>query len=125
MMDHMNVGFRRHMFKLPRALGRRRVASLAGRARTIMDGLTEQHRTLHRFVVAELARAARPLTPELIAEQLGLAPDEVAGLIDDLGEKKALIARDASGAITWGYPVTVDETPHRLCFESGDRLFAA
>jgi hypothetical protein len=124
-MEHMNVGLRRHMVKLPRAIGRRRVASLADRARAIMDGLTEQHRTLHHFLVAELPRSAKPLSPEGIADQLGLSAQRVAGLIDDLGDKKALIARDADGAVTWGYPVTVDDTPHRLCFEGGDRLFAA
>lgn len=125
MVDLMNLGLGRHMLRLPAVIGRRRVASVADQARVIMDGLTEQHRTLHRFLVAELPRAAKPLMPDVIADRLGLTPERVVELIDDLGDKKALIARAANGAITWAYPVTVADTPHQLTFENGDRLFAA
>jgi hypothetical protein len=124
-MDWMDVGVWRLMLRLPAVIGRRRVAAVADKATAIMGEFTEEHRALHRFVVAELPRAGAPLTIERLAQDRWLPPATVKQLLDDLGEKKALIARDDSGAVDWAFPVTVAETPHRLSFNSGERLYAA
>ena len=29
------------------------------------------------------------------------------------------------GAVTWAYPVTVDQTPHHLTFNTGEKIYAA
>lgn len=124
-MDWMNVGVWRLMLRLPAAIGRRRVATVAAKATAIMSELTEEHRGLHRFVVAELPRAGAPLTIERLAEQRSLPPATIKQLLDDLGDKKALIGRDDSGAVVWAFPMTVAQTPHHLSFTSGERLYAA
>ncbi|MDH3753150.1 MAG: hypothetical protein OEU32_04685 [Acidimicrobiia bacterium] len=121
----MNVGLWRVMLRLPARIGRWRVASVATRAEAIMDGLSDDHRALHRFIVVELPRAGAPLTIDGLAEQRGLPPATVRQLLDDLGARKALIARDDHGAVVWAYPITVSKTPHRLSFKSGERLYAA
>jgi len=33
--------------------------------------------------------------------------------------------RNARGEVTWAYPVTVDHTPHRVTFSSGEQIYAA
>lgn len=124
-MEWMNVGVWRLMLRLPEAIGRRRVAAVAAKAAAIMAEFTDEHRGLHRFVVAELPRAGEALTIERLAEERSLPPATVKQLLDDLGEKKALIARDDNGAVVWAFPMTVTETPHGLSFKSGERLYAA
>lgn len=121
----MNVGVRRRMLSVPRFIGRRRVAAVAQQARGVMAELSDEHRRLHRHVVAELLRSGGPLTPAMLAEQLDLTTAEISRLLDGLAAKKALIARTEHGAVLWAYPVTAAETPHRLRFRSGERLYAA
>ena len=53
------------------------------------------------------------------------ASERVLGILDELEAKKAFLFRDGRGAVVWAYPVTAAETPHRLFFKSGDRLYAA
>lgn len=125
MVDHMNVGFRRHVLKLPAAVGRRRVRALTDRARSIMAELSDEDRSLHLFLATQLPLVGLPLTPAWIGGQRDIAAAVVAEQLDRLGQRKALIARNAVGDVTWVYPVTVDSTPHHLTFESGDRLDAA
>jgi hypothetical protein len=33
--------------------------------------------------------------------------------------------RNEQGSVTWAYPVTVDQTPHRVTFSSGEQVYAA
>ncbi len=121
----MRVGVRRHMLSLPMAIGRRRVSAFADQARSVIGGLSALERRLHRFLVAELTRAGEPLTPDAVAEALDLSREDVVRMLDALGARKALIARNADGAVTWAYPVTVTPTAHHLRFRSGERLYAA
>lgn len=124
-VDHMNLGLQRHMLKLPAAVGRRRVAAVAKQARTVMEELSDEDRDLHRFLVTELPVVGAPLTTEWIGGKRGVPASDVAEQLDELGERKALIARNNDGDVTWTYPVTVEATAHHLSFRSGDRLYAA
>jgi hypothetical protein len=87
--------------------------------------LSEQHRSAHHFVVGELPRVGEPLSPQAVAESLQLPLARVIEILDELEAKKAFLFRDAQGAVVWAYPVTVEETPHRLSSRSGGRLYAA
>ena len=33
--------------------------------------------------------------------------------------------RNSQGAVTWAYPVTVEPTPHRVAFSTGEEVYAA
>ena len=125
MVEHMKVGLQRHMLKLPAAVGRRRAGAVAMQARTVRDELSDENLDLHRFLITELPIVGAPLTANWIAEKRGVATSNVATQLDDLGDRKALIARNADGDVTWTYPVTVEPTAHHLSFRSGDRLYAA
>ena len=124
-VDHMNVGWQRHMLRLPAAVGRRRAAAVAKRARSIMEELSDENRALHRFLVTELPVVGAPLTTEWIGGERGVPASNVAEQLDELGERKALIARNRDGDVTWAYPVAVEPTAHHLSFRSGERLYAA
>lgn len=125
MVDRVNVGLQRHMLKLPAAVGRWRVSSVAKRAGTIMGELSDENRALHRFLVTALPVVGAPLTTEWIGNRRDIPASRVAEQLDDLGQRKALIARNVDGHVTWAFPVTVEPTKHHLSFRSGDRLYAA
>jgi hypothetical protein len=53
-----------------------------------------------------------------IAQVTGLAPQDVSAILADL-------VRDPEGNVSWAFPVTTSETPHRLRFSTGEKIFGA
>ncbi len=47
------------------------------------------------------------------------------GLSHALEKHMTFVFRNEQGAVTWAYPVTVDRTPHRVAFSTGERVYAA
>ncbi len=79
MKDRALLGLGRHMIPLPRMLWQRRIKSQARKIRASLGFMSQDHRRVHHFVVAELPRAGEPLGPETIAQKLDrLAMVEVA-----------------------------------------------
>ena len=87
--------------------------------------MTPDHQLVRDFVVRELPRLNTPLSPETIATAVRLPIDRVRSLLDDLEHAMTFLFRNAAGAVTWAYPVTVDQTPHQVTFSSGEKLYAA
>ena len=87
--------------------------------------MTPEHHQVRNFVVSELPRAGKALQPEYIALKLGLPLDLVAHILDDLEKHLVFLFRNPLGEVAWAYPVTVDETPHRVTFSSGEKIYAA
>ncbi len=87
--------------------------------------MTGDHHLVRNFVVRELPRAGVPLWPESIAERLGLPIEKVQAILEDLEKHMTFLFRNREGAVAWAYPVTVDPTPHRVSFSTGEQLFAA
>ncbi len=125
MSDWLKVGVWRHLLRIPPNISKRRLAGLADRAQTEAGSLSEEHRAVHHFVVQELPRVGGPLSPDAVADRLDLPRERVVEILDELEAKKAFLFRDDRGAVVWAYPVTAAETPHRLYFKSGERLYAA
>jgi hypothetical protein len=87
--------------------------------------MTRDHHRVRDFAVLELPRAGRPLPPAYFAGRLGLPLQRVASILDELEAGMTFLFRDGAGAVTWAYPVTVDPTPHRVTFETGEQVYAA
>ncbi len=87
--------------------------------------MTEAHHRVRDFAVLELTRSEKPLPPERIAQALQLSQARVVEILDDLEQRKTFLFRNAQGSVTWAYPVTVDPTPHRLSFSTGEQVYAA
>ena len=120
MDDNLLLGLWRYLLPVPRAIWQRQVG---GRAR--LEFMTEAHHRIRNYVVSELPRAGKPLAPDLIAGTLNLPLPVVTGLLDDLEKHMTFLVRNAQGAVTWAYPVTVDRTPHQLTFSTGEQVCAA
>ena len=87
--------------------------------------MSEAHHLVRYFVVREMPRIGRPIEPALISEELKLPPDRVNTILDDLEQNLFFLFRNEQGAVAWAYPVTVEETPHHLTFDTGEQLYAA
>jgi hypothetical protein len=87
--------------------------------------MSAEHHQIRRFVVTELPRRGVALGPPAISEALQLPVTRVSEILDDLERNLFFLARNEEGDVSWAYPVTVDETPHRVSFSTGERLYAA
>jgi hypothetical protein len=56
---------------------------------------------------------------------LPLTTAQVSLILDELEKNLFFLVRDEQGSVIWAYPVTVGPTPHRLSFNSGEKLYAA
>ncbi len=77
------------------------------------------------LVVAYREMAGRPLTPAELAKAAGVTPERADTLLTDLHRHLFFLVRDADGNVAWAFPVTVDPTPHRVTFSTGERLSGA
>jgi len=121
----MLLGFKNHMVPIPPFLWRRAIRKEAAGAKTSLARLTPEHRRVRDFVVKELPAAGAALTAERIAAGVDLHADEVTPLIEDLERAMTFLYRSSGADVTWAYPGTVDSTPHRVTFGSGEQLNAA
>jgi len=87
--------------------------------------MSRDHHAIRDFVVRELPRQARPLSPIQIAEVTGLGLQNVSAILAELERNLFFLVRDSHGDVSWGFPVTTSETPHRLAFSTGERIFGA
>jgi len=120
------VGIWKYLLPVPRSVWQGQVAKSARHA---SEGglafMSEDHHRVRDFVVVELPRFARPLSAALIAERVNLPLDRVTGILTDLEKHMTFLYRNPQGEVTWAYPVTVDHTPHRVTFSSGEQIYAA
>ncbi|MCG6927774.1 MAG: hypothetical protein LJF30_21020 [Acidobacteria bacterium] len=109
----------------PEATWEVRLAQAPEEFRKVLAFMSPDHHLVRYYVVLELPRAGRPLTPGAIAEALGLPEPRVRIVLEELERNLFFLVRNDDGAVTWAFPVTVAETPHHLSFSTGERLDAA
>jgi len=118
--DSLLLGVWRYLLPVPRPIWQSQV-----RGDAELDFMSEEHHNVRDFVVLELPRVGRPLTPEFIAQELNLPLPRVAGILDDLEAHMTFLFRNEQGAVAWAYPVTADRTPHHVTFSTGEQIYAA
>jgi len=124
MKDRLLLGVGRHMIPVPRVLWRRAIAASGRKGRASLGFMSDDHHRVRNFVVAELPRVGAPLSPQAIAAALGLALTRVTTVLDDLEKHLTFLFRNDQGAVTWAYPVTVEATPHRASFSTGEEAYS-
>jgi hypothetical protein len=125
MNDTILLGQGTEILAVPRTEWEKHLAEVPQHMQARLSFMSEAHHAVRYFTVRELARHGAPLTPDFIAGELDLPLDRTQALLDDLEQHLFFLARDEMGAVAWAYPVTVDATPHRLTFSTGERLNAA
>lgn len=127
MKKRIRLGIGRRLFGIPAWLVGMEKKMVRNKARheAAMGFMTGEHRRVHHFAVQELPKAGAPLSPDTIATAVGIARARVDALLDDLERHLTFLYRHKDGRVAWAYPVTVDETPHRLSFSTGEEVYAA
>ena len=87
--------------------------------------MTPDHHRIRDFMVMELPRVAKPITPETIGQSLNMELKLVVSILDELEKNMTFLYRNEQGAVVWAYPVTVEPTPHRITFSTGEQIYGA
>lgn len=103
----------------------RQVAAMPGQVAGLLGFMSPDHHRVRNFVVTALPEVGSPIAPARISQHLGIPPDRVVAILDELEKNLFFLYRDSVGSVAWAYPVTTEETGHRLKFSSGERLWAA
>jgi hypothetical protein len=122
MINTLLLGVWRIMISVPPALWQR---ELAKETQSDLAFMTPDHHIVRDFVVREMPRINTPVSPETIAAGVQLPLERVRSILVELEHKMTFLFRNPAGAVTWAYPVTVDQTPHQVTFSSGEKLYAA
>ncbi len=125
MNDTLLIRRKRRMFRVPAIIWKRNVRSEARRAAERLEFMGPDHHRIRNFVVTGLARVQQPLNPEAIAEGVGLPTEQVGEILEELEAKLTFLYRRDGRNVDWAYPVTAEETPHRVTLDTGERFFGA
>ncbi len=115
----------RYIIKVPPFLWQKQIAKGRRKFEKEQGALSEEYRLIHHFVVRELPRQSKPLSPEFISNEIGFSVDGVKTALDYLEKRMTFLYRNRKGDVVWAYPVTVDKTPHKISFSTGEKLYAA
>ena len=124
MKDGLLLGIGHHMIPIPHLLWPSLVKRDARKIRKGIAFMSEDHHRVRNFVVTELLRVGAALPPQSIAEALDIALPRVRSLLDELEQHLTFLFRNERGEVTWAYPVTVEETPHRARFSTGEEAYS-
>jgi hypothetical protein len=119
------LGIARHMLPIPRWVWQSQVSQEAKHSDANLDFMAPGHHLIRNFVVRELPRVGKPLPPDFIAQSLNMPIAQVNIILDELEKHMTFLFRNEQGAVAWAYPVTVDVTPHRLTFSTGELVYSA
>jgi len=118
-------GHGEEIVEVPRSIWERQLARAPETCEARLAFMSGEHHRVRYHVVEQLARRGEPLSPSRIAEDLDLPPARIGAILDELESNLFFLVRDGDGNVSWAFPVTVDPTPHRLVFSTGERLFGA
>lgn len=110
---------------LPTADWQELVLSAIERGRKRLDFMSEDHHAIRRTAVTELVRTGQVVPPAALAQRLGIPISRTGEILDELERNLFFLVRSSAGAISWAFPVTIDKTPHKLTFSTGERLYGA
>jgi hypothetical protein len=125
MDEFILAGIEGEITRVSAADWKRQLAEVPERISHRLDFMSDDHHRVRNFVVEELPRAGKPIEPKTISDSLRLSPGKTAKILDDLEKHLFFLVRNHEGAVSWAFPVAADETPHRLVFNTGERLYAA
>ena len=125
MSNKLMLGLWRYVLHVPPFIWQKQIDKGKKRFEKEHGKMPQDFRNVHHFVVRELPRAGKPLDEEFISGELGLSFERVRSALDYLERRMTYLYRNKAGEVIWAYPVTVEKTPHKIAFDTGERLYAA
>jgi hypothetical protein len=125
MEEKILLGRDQKILEVPQAAWKQHLTQIPQHSQSRLKFMTDAHLQIRYFVVKELVNRQKPIEPELISEKLDMPLEQVIPILEELEGKLFFLVRNERGAVAWAYPLTVEATPHKLNFASGERLYAA
>jgi len=125
MEERILLGRDKNILEVPESTWKQHLTQIPQHSQSRLSFMTETHHQIRYFVVKELANAQKPIEPEFISEKLNMPVEQVKSILEELERKLFFLVRNEEGAVAWAYPVTVETTPHKLSFASGEHLYGA
>ena len=125
MEDKILLGRAEKILEIPQATWKQHLAQIPQHSQSRLNFMTDLHHQIRYFVVKEMANTQMPIEPEYISEKLNSPLERVNPILEELERNLFFLVRNEKGAVAWAYPVTVETTPHKLSFASGERLYGA
>ena len=125
MNNKLLTGVWRMLVGVPPVLWEKQIQKARRKVEKSTRFMSQEHRRIHHYVVRELPRVGEPIPAERAARDLALSMEQTVEILRDLEEHLTFLYRNEQGQVVWAYPVTVEKTPHRITFGSGERLYAA
>jgi CRP-like cAMP-binding protein len=122
---HILVGVNREIRAVPNHAFVESTKRLPSRMAARLAFMSREHHLIRDFVVRELPRQERPLSPTHIAQVTALSLQRVSAIVTELESNLFFLVRDSEGNVSWAFPVTTSRTPHRLTFSTGEKSFGA
>ncbi|HSF79878.1 MAG TPA: hypothetical protein VLA49_01510 [Anaerolineales bacterium] len=125
MAEKVLLGREQQIFEVPQAMWEQHLADVPEQMQARLSFMTDRHQQVRHYAVRELVKGGMPIEPESISERLEIPLEQVKAILEELESKLFFLVRNRQGAVAWAYPVTVEPTPHRLVFSTGERLYGA
>jgi hypothetical protein len=125
MEEQVLIGKERGIISIPQQAWEQGLAGRVPQIKARLEFMSESHHLVRNFVVKELLQKGAPVSPELISQRLDLPLAGVKSILGDLEKNLTFLYRNKQGSVAWAYPVTADETPHKISFHTGERINAA
>jgi len=125
MEDNILLGRDKDIHEVPATMWKQHLVQAPQSGQKRLSFMTEAHHQVRYFAVRELVNTQKPIQPEYISDTLKMPIDQVQIILDELERKLFFLVRNEQNEVVWAYPVTVEPTPHRLVFNSGESLYGA
>lgn len=114
-----------NLTKITRATWEKTLSEIPKNTEAELAFMSSEHHLVRNFIVRELPKIKKPLSPEFISEKLRLPVELVKDILDEFEKNLTFLFRNKQGSVVWAYPVTLDKTPHYATFSTGENLYAA
>ncbi len=125
MRNKLMAGIWRYLVGVPPFLWEKQIKKAMGKVIRSTQFMTPEHRQVHHYVVKEMPYLAKPISSELVAENLGLNPNRALEILRELEKRLTFLSMNKDSEVVWAYPITVEKTPHAIKFNTGEELYAA
>ncbi len=125
MNDTVLIGRKHQMTETPREEGEGLLESKQHSIQKKLRFMSENHHRVRTYVNKELPKVGKPLSPQHVAYGLNMSLAEVDDIMEELDRYQIFFNRNEQGEVVWAFPMTVQETPHRISFSTGEQLYAA
>lgn len=119
------LGRDQNILEVPESTWKQHLTQIPQHSQSRLSFMTETHHQIRYFVVKELVKRQKPIEPEFISTELNIPFELVISILEELERNLFFLVRNERGAVAWAYPVTVETTPHKMYFSSGECLYGA